>query len=363
MSSGISVGEAIENNIKKVIKHGKFILGPEVNELESKLANYVNVKHCIGASSGTDALLLALMGLDIKPGDEVITTPFSFIATAETIVLLGAIPVFVDIDPITYNINPDNLTKAISSKTKAIIAVSLYGQPADFSSINSVASQYGIPVIEDAAQSFGSTHYNKKSCNLCLIGVTSFFPTKPLGGYGDGGACFTSDDQIAEKIRKISKHGSARRYYHTEVGINGRLDTIQAAILLVKLQIFDDEIDKRTNVANYYKTLLHNHGFKKTPIIENGNTSVFAQYTIQVNEREKIQSFLNKEGIPTAVHYPLPLNDQPALRDRCISKNCEITSEISKNVLSLPFHPYLEKLEQEKVVEALINAVNTLSWE
>ena len=326
--------------------------------MENKLATYVNAKHCIGVSSGTDALLLALMALDIEPGDEVITTPFSFISTAETIVLLGAIPVFVDIDPVTYNINPDNLTEAISPKTKAIIAVSLYGQPADFSSINYIASQYGIPVIEDAAQSLGATHNNSKSCNLCLIGVTSFFPTKPLGGYGDGGACFTSDDQIAEKIRKISRHGSARRYYHTEVGINGRLDTIQAAILLVKLQIFDDEIDKRTKVADYYKTLFNNHGFKNTPIIVNGNTSVFAQYTVQVNEREKIQSFLQNEGIPTSVHYPLPLNDQPALQSRSISKNCEIATKISKKVLSLPFHPYLEKFEQEKIVETLINAIN-----
>ena len=375
LPEGHTLREDIDNNIKKVIDHGKYILGPEVKQLEEKLASFVGVKHCIGVSSGTDALLIALMAIGIKPGDEIITTPFSFFATAETIVLLGAIPVFVDIDPITYNLDPLKLETAISRRTKAIIPVSLYGQPADFKKINAIAKKYSIPVIEDGAQSFGSTHHNKKSGNLSIIGTTSFFPSKPLGGYGDGGACFTNNDKFAKKMREISLHGQIKRYDHLNIGINGRLDTLQAAILLSKIKVFDNEILLRQKIAKRYSDIFKKNSFIKTPDILDYNTSVYAQYTIQVNQREEIINFLKTKSIPTAVHYPILLSDQDALKiknkknplkkffskKKFKSYNLSNASSICNKVLSLPMHPLLSEVDQDYIIEQVLNYTKKLN--
>ncbi len=353
-AKGYKLGNLINRNLKKVFEHGQYILGPEIFELEEKLCKFVGAKHCISVSSGTDALLLALMALDIKSGDEVITTPFSFISTAEVISLLGAKPIFVDIDPKTYNINPNGIESKINKKTKAILPVSLYGQTADFKKINDVARDHNIPVIEDAAQSFGAIHNEKRSCNLSEIAATSFFPSKPLGCYGDGGACFTNNDELAKKIRRISLHGQEKRYFHTEIGINGRLDTMQAAILLAKLDFYESEIKKRDFFANYYNKKLNAIGIKTTPYIEPHNRSVYAQYTIQINNRKDFQKKLRDCGIPTAVHYPTILPLQPVYESSNNSNNAESNYknayQASKNVISLPFHPYLKKSEVDHIV-------------
>ena len=353
LNSGISLKELIEKNISKVLNHGKFILGPEVEILERDLAEYVGVKHCIACASGTDALLISLMSLGIKENDEVITTPFSFFSTAEVIALLGAKPVFVDIDPQTYNLDPLKLEKAITSKTKTIIPVSLYGQPADFEKINQIATKYAIPVIEDAAQSFGSTHYGKKSCSLSTIAATSFFPSKPFSCYGDGGACFTNDNELANKIRRISKHGQTKRYFHTDIGINGRIDTIQAAILLAKFTTFKQEVISRQKIAEKYNKKLNDIGIKSTPNICSFNTSVYAQYTIQIEERERFQAQLKDKGIPTAVHYPTLLPDQPAIKNFSISETLDHAKQASLKVLSLPMHPYLSEDDQNYIIMSL----------
>ena len=342
----------IDQNIATVLAHGAYIMGPEVGLLEERLSQYVGVKHAIGVASGTDALLIAMMALDIGYGDEVITTPFSFIATAETIVLLGAKPVFIDIDPKTYNIDPTLIESAITDKTKAIMPVSLYGQCADYDAINVIASKYKIPVIEDGCQSFGATYKGQKSCGLTTIGCTSFFPSKPLGAYGDGGACFTNDDELAKIMREIRVHGQDRRYHHPRIGINGRLDTIQAAVLLAKMDIFEDEVQKRMNIGAYYTELLKD--IVTTPYIEEGNTSVYAQYTIQVDDREKVRQALKVAGIPTAVHYPVPLNKQPALAFDQAFKHSDRASE---RVMSLPMHPYLQEEELISVRNALAGAL------
>ena len=363
--------EEIDRRIKLVLDHGKYILGPEVNELEKKLAEYVGVKHCVGVSSGTDALLAALMALEISPGDEVITTPFSFFSTVETILLLGAKPIFVDIEKNTYNIDPLKIEDAITKKTKAIIPVSLYGQPANFTAINSIASSHNISVIEDGAQSFGSTHRNKRSCGLSTIGTTSFFPSKPFGCYGDGGACFTDDDYLAKSMREISLHGQNKRYNHHRIGINGRLDTIQAAVLLAKLPLFEKEVFMRGEIGKSYTNKLNKKEFFYTPNIEDYNSSVYAQYTIQVDHREKIIDSLKAKGIPTAVHYPILLSDQVALNkkkkgfvnyfiNRKIYKsfNIENARKISSRVLSLPFYPNLKNQDQDFIVNSLIDSIN-----
>lgn len=338
----------LNERVRKVHEHGRYIMGPEVNELEERLADYVDVKHCVGVSSGTDALLIALMTLGIGIGDEVITTPFSFIATAETITLLGAKPVYVDIDPKTYNIDPSLIEEAITSKAKAIIPVSLYGQCADIDAINSIAEKNNLVVIEDGAQSFGATYKGKKSCGLTTIGCTSFFPSKPLGGYGDGGACFTNDENLAKAMREIRIHGQDRRYHHSRLGINGRLDTIQAAMLLAKFDIFPDEVRLRNMIGEKYTELLT--GIVSTPFIEEHNTSVYAQYTVEVNGRDEILSKLNEHAIPTAVHYPIPLNKQPALIQ---DASFPVAEEKSDRVFSLPMHPYLEENDQIKVAQVL----------
>ena len=341
----------IDARIQAVLDHGRYILGPEVAELEGRLADYVGVRHCIGLSSGTDALLVALMALGVGPGDEVITTPFTFIATGEVIALLGARPVFVDIDPRTYNINPQAVALAMGPRTKAILPVSLYGQCADMDALAEVAG--GIPIVEDACQSFGATYKGRRSCALSEVGCTSFFPSKPLGGYGDGGACFTDDDALAGRIRQIRVHGQDRRYHHPRLGINGRLDSLQAAILLAKFEVFPEEVEARQRIGDRYTRALS--GVVETPYIEPHNTSVYAQYTIRVPDREAVVAALEAQGIPTAVHYPLPLTRQPALAGFAAPvPHAEMAAE---QVLSLPMSPWLTEEDQDAVVAALRSAV------
>ena len=353
-----SIRPKIEENMHRVLHHGRYIMGPEVQALEARLADYVGVKHCIGVSSGTDALLIAMMALGVGPGDEVITTSFSFIATGEMIALLGAKPVFVDIDPQTYNIDTTKIEAAISAKTKAIMPVSLYGQCADMDAINNIAHKYGLPVIEDGAQSFGATYKSRRSCGLSTIGCTSFFPSKPLGGYGDSGACFTDDDRLAQLMREIRIHGQDRRYHHPRIGINGRMDTFQAAFLLAKLDVFAQEVKCRQVVGQRYTASLTERASDNiiVPCIASDNTSVYAQYTIQVQDREALQAALNKRGIPTAVHYPVPLYRQPAFAELdLLTSNFQQAERISDRVLSLPMHPYLTEAEQDKIVEIIVN--------
>lgn len=344
------------NGIKKVLDHGQYIMGPEIAILEQQLAEFVGVKHAIVNASGTDALLMALMALDIEPGDEVITTPFSFFATAEVISLCHAIPVFVDINPLTYNIDPAQIEAAITKKTKAIMPVSLYGQCADMDAINAIAQKHGIAVIEDAAQSFGATYKGKQSCGLSTIGCTSFFPSKPLGGYGDSGACFTNDDALAQKLIEIRIHGQNARYCHSRIGINGRMDTIQAAILIEKLKLFPHEVTLRQAVAQRYSDLLP-VGLKKQALAEQ-HTSVYAQYTMEVADRDAFQQALQASGIPTAVHYPICMHEQKALA--YLNYNAGDFSHAehaSRHVISLPMHPYLSEADQDKVIDAVKRAL------
>lgn len=360
--------EDINSRIQTVLEHGQYIMGPEVAELEAKLAEYVGVKHCISASSGTDTLMIAMMALGIGAGDEVITSPFTFIATGEMIALLGAKPVFVDIDPKTYNIDPAKIESAITPRTKAIMPVSLYGQCADFDAINAVAGKYRIPVIEDAAQSFGASYKGKKSCNLSTIGSTSFFPSKPLGAYGDGGALFTNDDSLAKAIREIRVHGQERRYVHTRIGVNGRLDTLQAAILLSKLERFDWEVTQRSEIGARYTSLIQEYSRKYssadpviTPFVEPYNVSVHAQYTIRIKNREQVQEKLKELNVPTAVHYPVPLHLQPAFQFLEQKKGAYPFSEsIANEVMSLPMGPDLELETQNQIVGSLFQAISSV---
>lgn len=345
------IKDKIDANIQKVLAHGKYILGPEVAELEEKLAVFAGAKHCISVANGTDALQIAQMALGVGPGDEVIVPGFSYIATAETPAVLGAKPVYVDIDSKTYNMDPEKLEAAITARTKAIVPVSLYGQCADFDSINEIAARYNLPVIEDGAQSFGGSYKGRKSCNLSTIGCTSFFPSKPLGCYGDGGALFTNDDELAVVLRQIARHGQDRRYHHIRVGVNSRLDTLQAAILLPKLEILVEETELRNQVADKYTRLLNDAGITSTPVVENHNTSAWAQYTIRVERREEVQRQLKKAGVPTAVHYPIPLNKQPAVADAYA--HLPVGDEVAEEVMSLPMHPYITDVELKTVVQAL----------
>jgi UDP-2-acetamido-2-deoxy-ribo-hexuluronate aminotransferase len=350
---------AVNQRMQAVLQHGQFIMGPEVQLLEEQLAAYVGVNHCITVANGTDALLVAMMALGIQPGDEVITTPFTFIATGEMIALLGAKPVFVDIDIRTYNLDPGKLEQAITSKTKAIIPVSLYGQCADMDAINAIATKYDLAVIEDAAQSFGATYKNKKSCSLATIGCTSFFPSKPLGCYGDGGACFTDDEALAIAMKQIRLHGQDRRYHHARLGLNSRLDTLQAAILLEKFTIFPEEVQDRAAIGQLYTALLQD--YVKTPFIASYATSVYAQYTIQVLDREKLQTHLQAKGIPTAVHYPIPLHLQPVFADYYLGTgNFVIAERAAQQVISLPMHPYLTEEEVKKIANEVKIGVSAL---
>lgn len=350
-SQQLRLKDKIDAGIQRVLAHGQYILGPEVTELEEKLAHYVGAKYCITCANGTDALQIAQMALGIGVGDEVITPGFTYIATAETVALLGAKPVYVDVNPKTYNIDIHQLEQAITPKTKAIIPVSLYGQCADFDTINAIAEKYNIPVIEDAAQSFGATYKGRKSCNLTTIACTSFFPSKPLGCYGDGGAIFTNDEELAKVIRQIARHGQDRRYHHIRVGVNSRLDTLQAAILLPKLEILDEEIQARQKVAETYNHLFNEIGIMTTPLVEEHNQSAWAQYTIQVENRDVVQEKLKTNGIPTAVHYPIPLNKQPAVADSSV--HLPVGDAIAERVMSLPMHSYLTVDEQTRIAQIL----------
>lgn len=342
----------IDKNIQKVLDHGQYILGPEVFELEKKLAEYVGAKECITVASGTEALLISLMALEIGPGDEVITSPFSFISGAETIALTGATPVFADVDPETCNINPLSIEAMIGPKTKAIMPVSLYGQPADMQEINLLAEKYNLTVIEDAAQSFGATYQGKKSCNLSKISCTSFFPSKPLGCYGDGGAIFTSCEKVAEICRQIRVHGQVKRYVHNRIGVGGRMDTLQCAVVLAKLNRFDWEVERRLELGNYYNMLMDEYGIKRV-IQRPDRTSVFAQYTIMVKNREQIQSKLQSKGIPTAVHYPVSLHVQEAYQSISRTDSAQHTLNLCEKVMSLPMYPDLTREMQVEIVNHL----------
>ena len=341
----------INQRIQAVLEHGLYVNGPEVGELETNLATFVGVKHAIGVSSGTDALTISLMSLGIEPGDEVIMPGFTYIATAECAAFLGAKPVFVDIDPSTFNLDPSLLDAAITSKTKAIIVVSLYGQCVEFDAVNAVALKHGLPVIEDGAQSFGATYHGRKSCGQTTLGTTSFFPAKPLGCYGDGGAIFTDDDDLAAACRQLRNHGEESRYNHVRVGLNGRLDTLQAAILLTKLELFSDEISKRQQVANRYIDELTGLDGIVLPQVHEYNTSVYAQFTLRVANRESFRSTLQEAGVPTAVHYPKPIYRQPAYFSEQMS--LPIADCAAKEVVSLPFSPWISVEDQDHVIEAI----------
>ena len=344
----------IDANIQTVLAHGHYILGPEVAELEAELAAYCGAKYCISCANGTDALQIALMALGVGHGDEVITPGFTYIATAETVALLGAKPIYVDIDEQTYNIDPAKIEAAITDKTKAIIPVSLYGQCADFDAVNAIAAKHKLPVIEDAAQSFGAIYKGTKSGNLSTIACTSFFPSKPLGCYGDGGAIFTNDEQLATVIRQTARHGQDRRYHHIRIGVNSRLDTLQAAILLPKLAILEEEMQLRQKVAQMYTTALQAAGLA-APFIEPHNRSAYAQFTIRIKNRAAVQTALKEAGIPTAVHFPIPLNKQPAVASDAVLPVGDLVAE---EVLSLPMHPYMTQEQVQQVVAALKSALN-----
>lgn len=343
----------INDRIQMVLNHGQFILGPEVEECERALASFIGVRHCLTAASGTDSLVMALMALGVGHGDEVITTPFSFFATAEVISILGATPVFVDIEPVAFNLDPSKLEKAITKKTKAIMPVSLYGQPADYDEINAIAAKHGLPVIEDAAQSFGARYKDKKSCNLTLIGSTSFFPAKPLGCYGDGGAVFTNDESLNKKMSQIRVHGQESRYHHTAIGINGRLDTLQCAILIEKLKRYDWEVARRNEIASRYSESLMELGAKcVVPQVKSDRGSVWAQYTVRVQDRDAFAQKMKAKGVPTSVHYPSPLHHQPVyahLRDLYELPEAE---KAARHVISLPMFPDMTDEQVDYVVKA-----------
>lgn len=348
------IGDKINARIQQVMEHGQFILGPEVHEVEEKLAQYTGSKHCVTVSSGTDSLLIALMALGVGAGDEVITVPYTWISTAEVISLLGAKPVFVDVRPDTWNMDETLLEVAITEKTKAIMPVSIYGQTPNMEAINAIAKKFNLPVIEDAAQSFGATYKGRKSGNLSTIGSTSFFPSKPLGCYGDAGALFTNDDELAEKFRWIRVHGQERKHHHPILGLNGRMDTLQAAILLAIFDVFPEEVTKRQEIGNRYSSVLSEASGLQTPTIAVENTSVYAQYTILSEQRESIQSSLKDKDIPSVSYYSVPLHLQPVfahlghkIGDFPVSEN------VANQCLSLPMSPYLTQEDQAKVIDAI----------
>lgn len=365
----------IDRRIADVLAHGQYIMGPEVAELEAALSAFVGSRHCITMASGTEALLIALMALGIGPGDEVITTPFTFVATVEVIALLGATPVFADIEPDTMNIDASLIEALISPRTKAIMPVSLYGQAADLDAINAIAARQGdIPVIEDGAQSFGATLDGRQSCGLSTIGCTSFFPSKPLGCYGDGGAFFTNDDALAQAAREIRIHGQSKRYVHTRIGVGGRMDTLQCAIVLAKLTRFPWEVSRRDAIgARYTREILKRvPGARplaagdchapapavRTLAIKPGRRSVHAQYTIAAPNRELVQAKLQSAGIPTAVHYPVPLNKQPAYRHLCADRDTPVSDWAARHVLSLPMGPDLSDSDMDRVIDAVATATS-----
>jgi UDP-2-acetamido-2-deoxy-ribo-hexuluronate aminotransferase len=347
----------IDARIQRVLDHGQYIMGPEVRELEQRLASFVGTRHCVSVASGTEALLIALMALDVKAGDEVITTTFSFAATAEVIALLGAKPVFVDIEADTCNIDVAQIERHITDRTRAVIPVSLYGQCADMDEINALATRSSIAVIEDAAQSFGALYKGRRSCALSTFGATSFFPSKPLGCYGDGGALFTDDDRLAKAAADIRVHGQSARYSHTRIGVGGRLDTIQAAVLLAKLERFEWELERRAVIAARYDQMLAAIREVERVATRNDRTSVYAQYTILIDHREGVQAALQAHGVPTAVHYPKPLHHQPAFASLCRAGACPYGERAAARVLSLPMSADLEVADQQRVVAALAAAL------
>lgn len=352
-SQYLSLKPSIRSRIDAVLEHGQYIMGPEVKEMEERLANYTSSKHCVSVSSGTEALLISLMALGIGPDDEVITTPFTFAATAEVIVLLGAKPVFVDIEPDTCNIDHRLIKAAITTRTKAIMPVSLYGQPSDMDEINEIALQHGnLPVIEDAAQSFGATYKGRKSCNLSTIGCTSFFPSKPLGCYGDGGAIFTNDDLLAQAFREIRVHGQSKRYVHTRVGLGGRMDTLQCAIVLAKLERFDWEIDQRLSLGRRYNHELDRIGYERV-VQRPDRTSVYGQYTVFCKDRDRVQQRLKDAGVPTAVHYPIPLNRQPAYSSQIHKHSTPHADVAAASVMSLPMSADMTEIQQDLIISQL----------
>jgi UDP-2-acetamido-2-deoxy-ribo-hexuluronate aminotransferase len=348
----------INARIQKVLDHGQYILGPEVKEMESALTAYTGSKHCISVASGTEALLICLMALDLQPGDEVITSPFTFAATAEMIVLAGGVPVFVDIEPGTANIDPRLIEAAITARTKAIMPVSLYGQVADMDAINAIAGKHGLAVIEDAAQSFGATYKGNKSCNLSTFGCTSFFPSKPLGCYGDGGAIFTSDDKLAQACREIRTHGQSQRYLHTRIGVGGRMDTLQCAVVLGKLDRFEWEVRRRLELGDAYRAKLAAAvpGLQLLEV-KGDRDCVWAQYTVFVDDREAVQAKLKAAGVPTAVHYPRPLHHQPAYAQYGKPEDCPHSIAAARRVMSLPMSADLTEEQQDQVVSALAQAL------
>ena len=350
------IKDRIDENIARVLSHGNYILGPEVDQLEEVLSTYTGVKHCITCANGTDALQIALMGLGVGVGDEVISPAFSYIAAAEAVALLGANNRFVDVDPETCNVDPDKLECAISNRTKAIIVVSLYGQCPEMDRINEIAKKYSIPVIEDAAQSFGAEYKGRKSCNLTDIACTSFFPTKPLGCYGDGGAIFVNDKSLADKLRRMARHGQSSRYNHTDIGLNSRLDTIQAAILLAKIEILDYDIERRQKVANIYQSKLLGLKGVELPNISNFSKSAWAQFTIKTKQREVIAASLRHYKVPFSIHYPKPINKQVAYFDA--NNYFAVAETLSQSVISLPMHAYLSTDKIEIIVDAIRKGFN-----
>jgi len=360
------IRKKIEARLNQVLDHGQYIMGQEITELENQLAGFVDCKHAIGVSSGTDALILALMCYDIGPGDAIITTPFTFISTVEVICLLGAIPVFVDIDPDTYNIDSLAIEETIndckneSYNVRGIIAVDLFGLSADYDTINDVARNNNLFVIEDAAQSFGATYHDHRACSLADISGTSFFPAKPLGGYGDGGMCFTNDDAHAAKIRSLMVHGQgSHRYEHIHIGINGRLDTMQAAILLEKFALFPDELIARQQVAERYTNIFKKHSSIITPYIPPHCQSSWAQYSIQVDssdQRQHLQTYLKNNDIPSAIYYPIPIHQQPAFKNKT-SKAFPVSEAVSQRIMSLPMHPYLTSEQQDMIIQNVLKGL------
>lgn len=347
----------IDRRIQAVLDHGQFIMGPEVKELEERLATFTGTKHCVTVASGTEALLIAMMGLGIKPGDEVITTPFTFVATAEMIVLLGARPVFVDIDPATCNVDPAQIEDRITPRTRAIMPVALYGQPADMDEINEIARRHDLPVIEDAAQSFGADYKGRKSCNLSTIGCTSFFPSKPLGCYGDGGAIFTDDDALAKRMREVRVHGQERRYHHTSIGVGGRMDTLQCAVVLAKFERFEWELAERQRKGRRYIERLR--GIAGIDVLppKTDRSTAWAQFTIVCDDRPSLQKRLGDAGVPTAIHYPVPLHLQPAYQGLCPTDACPVSVEMGSKVMSLPMSADLTEADQDRVVAAIRQAM------
>ena len=342
----------IDSRIHHVLGHGRYVMGPEIDELELALAQYVGVEHCITAASGTATLEIALRALDIGPGDEVITVPFTWISTAEVVGLVGARPVFVDIEPETYNMNIGLLEAAITPRTKAILPVSLFGQMPDYQAINRIAARHHLPVIEDAAQSFGATQEGRCSCGVTTIGSTSFFPAKPLGCYGEGGALFSDDDHLAEKMKAIRTHGGLKRHEHPLLGTNGRFDSIQAAVLLAKLPHFPWEVDERARIGARYSAALAGHAV--VPKVAPGNTHVYAQYTVRIPERDQVAERLKQQGIPTAVYYPKCLHEQPVFKKLGWTLgDFPVSEKAAGEVLSLPMHPFLSEADQDKVIQAV----------